>query len=179
MGARNRAHDRQEIVARRARVHELILRKRPVAEIAKELGIPKQQVWRDAHEMREEWKRRALADVGEWIGQQLATLADLEDQAYDRMLVEPDPDRWVKLFDRVLDVAERRARLLALDGSDALRIDPGAFVEFAGEAVLAIRRCVTDPTLQVTLARELERLASRYVSGAPCPSSTERDSAAS
>ena len=114
MGQERQSHDEQVLYMRRTRALTLLSDGKTKREIAATLGVSVQTVSRDISWMIAHEK----ADNPERVGE----IREIETQRIDawlsrasKLLDNADPDIQLKALDRVVKLAERRAKLLGLD----------------------------------------------------------------
>lgn len=99
-----------EIADRRAQVAALRLSRLSLSEIARRLGVSTATVHSDMLAVRAEWAERRLTAYEEWVGEELATLDQLQ-----RAMLPLARTGQEKAVDRVLSIMDRRSKLLGLD----------------------------------------------------------------
>ena len=130
---------RADVAARRAEVLRLRTEQRPTAEIAAKLGITPNQVRVDYHRALEAYSAEQHATAGLAVARELAKLDQLEHVVYevlrrqhwtvsngkliyhgDKPLEDDAPV--LAAADRLVKIAQRRARLLGLDAPVEVRV---------------------------------------------------------
>lgn len=108
---------------REAKVSALALAHVPQRDIARQLGLSKDQVWRTVRNLRKRWRDESRAEVEELMVQELASLSAVESRMWtqftDRTLT---PDEKTRTGLAILRVKERRAKMLGWDSPEAIRL---------------------------------------------------------
>lgn len=103
---------REQLSQRRTQVAALRLMHYTQEEIAERLGVSQGTVSLDLKAVRNEWAERRDEHYTEWVAEELAKLDALEKTWLPRALSR-DADE--KALTKVLQIMERRARMLGLD----------------------------------------------------------------
>jgi hypothetical protein len=101
--------------ARRAEVARLLRKRLTKTEIAKRLGCSRDTVHADSKLVLKDWKEAHIRDIGAVLTTELAVLFSDERLIRKEFEKELDPVRRATIYDRVLKIMERRAKLLGLD----------------------------------------------------------------
>jgi len=137
-----------ELADRRRQVAGYVLARVPQREIAALLGVAVSTVNGDVSALREEWRLEAQRDLEDWRAEELAALAADEQSLRARMIQAAENMQLrLQIYDRILKIGERRARLLGLD--KPIRVDLTMLVRALAE------REGFDPEKAVELAARL------------------------
>lgn len=99
---------------RRTRAVELILKQRPIPEIAAELGVSQRHVERMLKEAREDWRRSRGEKLDQLFDEDLRKLSLLEGAIIDKALnARDDTQLWA--MDRMMAIIQRRAEMIGYD----------------------------------------------------------------
>ena len=110
MAPRHPQTTKDAIAARRQQVAALRLARLSQHEIATRLGVSVGTVNSDIAAVREEWAERRAQDYGEWVAEELAILDRLQRTLLPAAIQGDD-----RSVHRLLNVMDRRARMLGLD----------------------------------------------------------------
>jgi hypothetical protein len=134
-----------EVEERRAEIASLLVRKTPYRQIARKLNVSLGTVASDVEAIRTAWREDALSNLADHVveelnaldhdehtlREELATLTNLDDNS-DRIVDTARGPRTygsfnlieekMKVYDRILRIRERRAKLLGLDAPIVQRI---------------------------------------------------------
>lgn len=102
----------EQLAQRRAQVAALRLMHYTQKEIADRLGVTQPTISTDLKAVRDEWAERRDEHYTEWVAEELAKLDALEKTWLPRALSRDADD---KALTKVLQIMERRARMLGLD----------------------------------------------------------------
>ena len=111
-----KARKRNEKAFRKKEVARLVLEERlPQYEIAKRLEIDPSAISRALSELRAEWREEAAEFTDQYMWIQIDKLEQDEKELHDLFMAEEDVNKRMAVFDRLLKVYERLAKLLGLD----------------------------------------------------------------
>ena len=150
-----------ETASRRRKVAALMLQKRPAYEIAKRLNVNENTVYKDGQAIREAWKREMLGAHDDLLAKELAALDDDEKALRDLLKGEPNTRLWLNIYDRVLRVCERRAKLLGLDAPEEIRLDVSRVQHIVAELVAIVCHEIDDRDTRQRIAEQAQGLLSR------------------
>jgi hypothetical protein len=159
-GAQARAIERRERELKTMRLADL-MREHPEwsnARLAEELDVAQSTVTRWARQVRASWQAHTQWAFGDMVGQELATLArdeaDLR-RAMLRATEDKDDDRVARLYDRVLKIHERRARITGIDARDRAQLDLWQLQQVLRAVVQVLNAKIRDPQLREEIATAL------------------------
>ncbi len=121
----NRSAMRFQIANRRRQVAALVLRRLDERQIAKALGVSRQVVCKDKSVVIERWRASAERDLLDARAEAAAALDSDEQRLrtlYTRLEQRPDIEPALEVYDRILKIQERRAKLLGLDAPEQKEI---------------------------------------------------------
>lgn len=98
------------IALRRAQVSQMRLARRTIREIAAALNVSLATVHKDLTAVREEWAERREQNYNDWVAEELALLDRLQRTLLPKAVEGDD-----RAIHRILNVMDRRARMLGLD----------------------------------------------------------------
>ena len=160
------SHVLAAVEIRRRRVAELLHRGVTVPEIAVRLQEPLNRISDDAKILRAQWRADALGNVGDLMARVLAKLAADEESLRDRWSAERDVYRSVALFDRILAIQERRAKMLGFDVPQDAAISPQTLQDLVADLVRLMFETVDDADRRALLADKLRALREKYLPNA-------------
>jgi len=112
LSAGGRTADTAVVIAeRRKEAAKLRVQGLGLLEIAERLGVSTSTAWSDIESVLDEWRCEAVADIGRLRQLEVAKLDELWHSLFSRAV----DDRDEKAVDRLIRLAERRAKLLGLD----------------------------------------------------------------
>lgn len=117
-------HGRSAVADRRRKVAALLLQQRSVADISKELNLGRQTIYNDAHWVRREWKQESLGSYGDLVTREVMALNEDERKLREKWVEEKSTSTWLRIYDRIFRVGDKRAELLGLYSFDGRSITP-------------------------------------------------------
>ena len=110
-----KAQQAVQIADRRRRVAALVLARAPQKDIARKEGVSPATICTDVAALHLEWKAARVADTDTQRVREEAAL-DADELAWrERMQRETDPDRKLRIYDRIAKIMDSRRKLLGLD----------------------------------------------------------------
>lgn len=117
---------RVAIAERRAKVRDGFIARKSVQQIADEMGVNRRTIYDDYTWIMRQYRHDLLGPTEDLVLQDLSALNDDERQLRERwgVLTELEhTETWLRVYDRILKVIERRAKLLGLDATEEIRLD--------------------------------------------------------
>lgn len=164
-----RLREKTEANKRHAKVAELLLQKVPPLEIASRLRVSRARVYRDIELIRASWREEAVHDIGAVLLHEIAQHASDERKLRERWEVaaqtEAQTKVWLEIYDRILRLQERRAKLMGLNAPDETVLDASTLTEVIATILRAVLPYVPDIEARNRLADEIAGIRERYAAG--------------
>lgn len=155
---------------RRARVAELLLQKVSPREIATRLSVRLKLIYDDIETIRASWREDAVHDIGAVLLHEIAQHASDEKKLRERWEVETQTKVWLDIYDRILRLQERRAKLMGLNAPDETVLDASTLTEVIATILRTVLPFVPDIEARNRLADEIGAIRERYAGGKWQPS---------
>lgn len=165
-----RLREKTEANKRHAKVAELLLQKVPPLEIASRLRVSRARVYRDIELIRASWREEAVHDIGAVLLHEIAQHASDEQKLRERWEVEAQTKVWLDIYDRILRLQERRAKLMGLNAPDETVLDASTLTEVIATILRVVLPFVPDIEARNRLADEIASIRERYAAGKWQPS---------
>lgn len=108
---------------RRAKVAELAITYATKQEIADVLCVSVSTITKDLKWAKEHWRAECAVQYTELVGRELAALKRDEGDLRRKIPTLQDPVRQAKIYDRILAIQKRRAKIVGMDAADRNAID--------------------------------------------------------
>lgn len=155
---------RAELDERRRMVAQLYLRRVPMFEIAKKVGVHKSTITRDIQHLSRQWLAESMADTKVIKARELAELDELEYDCALQFGGQKITKKDVEWIHARLRIKQRRAKMLGLDDPEVHQIVGGdggpVEVEVSGAALA--RDVLNDPVARAAARTLTDRLGQAF-----------------
>jgi len=171
---------RLKIQQRRDRVRDALLLEKSIFEIAKAEDVSPKLIRDDAAWMMKQHREDMLGRTENLVLQELTKYQHDEGVLRAQWMSEKgkaDIDTWLRIFDRIMKVMERRTKLLGLDATEEIRLDVTQVNQLVTRLVHVVVNIVTDKDQIVAIVGGVDDLLSQFGAGdcLPRPESQESE----